>query len=144
MVAWRVNLRIVDRFIRQRPDDTIYHYTNASGLIGILKTRAIWATSHLHLNDGLEFEIAAKLFREELEHSSLTEKQHQVFWELIKQMQEPRFILSFSQHRDRLSQWRAYCTGGDGYALGFSAENPIFESAQQKSFNRKRPSNITF
>jgi hypothetical protein len=98
------------------------------------RLRSIWATSHLHLNDGLEFEVAAKLFREEVERSSLTGNQQRVFADLMKQMQETRFILSFSQHGDRLSQWRAYCPAGDGYASGLSPENPIFTSAEKKSF----------
>jgi hypothetical protein len=62
-------------FVRQKPDRMIYHSTSAPGLIGILKTKSIWATSHLPLNDRLEFGTAAKLFRRQLKQSTLSEPQ---------------------------------------------------------------------
>ena len=42
-------MRLVENFVRQKPERMVYHYTNAAGLIGILKSKSIWATSHLHL-----------------------------------------------------------------------------------------------
>lgn len=35
--------------------DILYHYTSAAGLIEILKTGKIWATSIRHLSDASEF-----------------------------------------------------------------------------------------
>ena len=35
--------------------DILYHYTSAAGLIGILETGKIWATSIRHLSDASEF-----------------------------------------------------------------------------------------
>jgi hypothetical protein len=124
---------LIDEFVRQKPDRMIYHYTSAPGLIGILKTKSIWATSHLHLNDRLEFGTAAKLFRRQLKESPLTEPQQRLFISLVEKQQRPSFVTSFSEHHDRLSQWRSY-GGSEGYALGFSEANPIFSSAQAASF----------
>jgi hypothetical protein len=127
-------VRLNEDFVRQKPERMVYHYTNAAGLIGILKSKSIWATtSHLHLNDRLEFKTAAKLFVQKLAQSSLTEPQRRFFTRFIEEQQKPRFVMSFSEHHDGLSQWRAY-GGGEGYALGFSEANPIFTSAQEVSF----------
>jgi hypothetical protein len=126
-------VRLIEEFIRQKPDRMIYHYTSAAGLIGILKTKSIWATSHLHLNDRLEFETAAKLFGQELKQSALTEPHQRLLMRLVAERRDPRFVTSFSEHHDRLSQWRAYGVG-EGYALGFSDTNPIFASAEAASF----------
>jgi Protein of unknown function (DUF2971) len=126
-------VRLIDDFVRQKPERMVYHYTNAAGLIGILKSKSIWATSHLHLNDRLEFKTAAELFEQELAQSSLTELQQRFFMRFVEEQQEPRFVMSFSEHHDLLSQWRAY-GGGEGYALGFSEDNPIFTSAKQVTF----------
>jgi hypothetical protein len=126
-------VRLIDEFVRQKPDRMIYHYTSAPGLIGILKTKSIWATSHLHLNDRLEFGMAAKLFWRQLRRSALTEPEQRFFTSLVEKQQRPSFVTSFSEHHDRLSQWRSY-GGLEGYALGFSEANPIFASAQAASF----------
>jgi hypothetical protein len=126
-------VRLIEDFVRQKPERMVYHYTNAAGLIGILKSKSIWATSHLHLNDRLEFKTAAKLFAQKLAQSSLTKPQRRFFMGFVEEQQKPRFVMSFSEHHDRLSQWRAY-GGGEGYALGFSEDNPIFKSAQEVSF----------
>jgi hypothetical protein len=39
---------------------TLYHYTNAAGLLGIVEKRALWATDVQFLNDGEELIYAAR------------------------------------------------------------------------------------
>jgi hypothetical protein len=41
----------------------LYHYTDATGLLGIVQSRAIWATHIRYLNDAQEFDYAADLAR---------------------------------------------------------------------------------
>jgi hypothetical protein len=58
--------------------DTLYHYTNSKGLLGILKERALHATSLHCLNDSTEFSYAFHVtlrITEELngEHPGLSE-----------------------------------------------------------------------
>jgi Protein of unknown function (DUF2971) len=128
-------VKLIENITSQKPARMIYHYASATGLIGILDKKTLWATNHLHLNDRQELKIATHVFREEARASTLNEEQRAVFLKVIQKLEAPSFIVSLSEHGDLLSQWRAYCPGGDGYALGFSPENPIFESAREKSFN---------
>src|SRR5437763_17171986 len=48
------------------PEQTIYHYTNVKGALGIIQTGRIWFTERAHLNDPLEIHyglgIAQELF----------------------------------------------------------------------------------
>lgn len=43
------------------PEHLIFHYTSGDGLLGILSSDTIWATSIHHLNDGKEFSHAREL-----------------------------------------------------------------------------------
>lgn len=49
-----------------KPETPLYHYTTQGGLLGIIKTREIWATHHQCLNDAQEFIHAKDLFRREI------------------------------------------------------------------------------
>jgi hypothetical protein len=125
----------LDTFIRERPSGCLYHYTGAAGLIGIVQNRNLWATDYRHLNDRKEHAIGARLLQDELRTSPLTDKQRDSFEKLVANTKKACFVLSFSEQGDQLSQWRAYCPGGNGYALGFGQENALFSSAKQHSFN---------
>jgi hypothetical protein len=49
-------------------DAPLYHYTDAAGLEGIIKSQEIWFSSHAHLNDPGEItygmKIASKILKE--------------------------------------------------------------------------------
>lgn len=47
-----------------KPSTTYYHYTNQLGLLGILKTKKIWASNILFLNDAAELEYAFNLAKD--------------------------------------------------------------------------------
>jgi hypothetical protein len=130
-----LDLESVEDYLQKKPNQTLYHYTTTNGLIGILESKSIWATSHLHLNDAQEIEHAVHILDAELKGSSFTDTQRGMLRTMRQKVQEPRYIFSFSEHCDRLSQWRGYCPSGDGYALGFTPPtNPIFAAATQKRF----------
>ncbi len=57
---------------------------------------------------------------------------------LVQETQQGCFVLSFSERGDQLSQWRAYCQGGSGYAFGFDQSNDLFVSAKHHAFNLVR------
>jgi hypothetical protein len=117
--------------------EKLYHYTTLDGLLGILKTKSIWATHCRYLNDYSEL----GLFRDKLvsfilpyveqkigqQGRLLNHIQHDaevVVDELYKATGDGIYILSFcGQHKKShindnglLSQWRAYGAGG-GFAL---------------------------
>lgn len=41
--------------------EILYHYTDAKGLLGILNSKQIWATSYRFMNDAREFEYGFDL-----------------------------------------------------------------------------------
>lgn len=47
-------------------DTSLYHYTSLTGMIGIITSKAIWATDCSFLNDRSEFDYARTLFLSEL------------------------------------------------------------------------------
>ena len=108
-----------------RPDDILYHYTDAAGIIGILKTAELWATNILHFNDASEFKHRSRLAVTYLKSSAHTwdgEPLTQLLTNpetIIRHSDELPFVVSFSKHGDQLSQWRAYCGKGDGFSIGF-------------------------
>lgn len=50
-----------DRQRQPAPPDSLYHYTNAAGLLSILAFSRLWATNAYYLNDRLEIDHAANL-----------------------------------------------------------------------------------
>jgi hypothetical protein len=53
------------------PPDIIYHYTSQDGLVKILKTKLLWASHILYLNDQKEFQHAFELTKEKLKGALL-------------------------------------------------------------------------
>lgn len=119
----------------ERPDVTLFHYTDAKGLRGILGNKCIWATHYLHLNDREEIKIGERCFCEEVESfskdPSLSVLHRRLFKTLFREYQRlpltsafEIFIASFSEARDLLSQWRAYAPNGGGYSIGIDSTLP--------------------
>ena len=105
---------------------TLCHYTDSSGLEGILRSGTFWATNVAYLNDPEEFKFAYREMENMVrrgEHA-LDETHIGAFLsglrtgghddELVR-----TFIISFSGRCDDLSQFRAYSNDARGYALEF-------------------------
>jgi Protein of unknown function (DUF2971) len=105
--------------------DTLYHYTNSEGLLGILKERALHVTSLHCLNDSTEFSYAfhvTQRITEELsgEYPGLSGSVKSALETRLRTFPwQSRFVACFSEEGDSLNQWRAYA-GQGGVALGFS------------------------
>lgn len=117
-----------DDAIKKVPE-TLYHYTDQAGMLGILQTKVIWATKIQFLNDQQELHLAAELAKPVLSRKESRAKSNQekeFFAHLAHIVDEltrfGSYICSFSEEPDVLSQWRAYSPYGTGYALGFDAE----------------------
>jgi hypothetical protein len=110
--------------VNDPPPARLFQYTDAGGLIGLLSSRAVWATDARFLNDSSEVSLA----REVVAHaaSSVDVKTTHARELVAKLVQiEPwevfmgnLYVASFSTKRDSLSQWRAYGGDGLGYAIG--------------------------
>lgn len=111
--------------------ETLYHYTTAEGLIGIMQSKCLWATNLLYLNDATEWLLGMQRASEKLTAlSSKTgdaQQKRRIDWlkDKVDKVRLGRAIntyaVSFSSEGDLLSQWRAYCPGG-GFSIGFKKQ----------------------
>ena len=99
----------------------LYHYTNATGLQGILRSKTIWATQFDFLNDSSEFLYAADFLQRHLQARG--DAISSAGWNLDGLTEavraSPHHVTSFCEDGDLLSQWRGYARTNDGYAAGF-------------------------
>ena len=122
-------------------EELLYHYTTPAGLIGIVSTNCLWATSAAHLDDSEELSggirRAASYLRELRDKTTGPEQSARLSWllreigNLDKAHLAPVFVCSFSAEPDLLSQWRAYCRGG-GFAIGFPKDQLRDRAAEQR------------
>lgn len=124
------------------PPSLLHHYTTADGLLGLLKSKRLWATHAAFLNDPSELRYAAQLIGEVLEEAipldekeaeggflsrfvtTLLKGQSAKAWisELVSASRDRAevYLACFCQNGDLLSQWRGYGGAGDGYSVGFA------------------------
>lgn len=129
--------------------DLLYHYTSASGLLGILDKYTeetpfltIWATNALYMNDPSEFRLGQYVFHnvlpdiedelnipepEKLSLAAQTMIDEGIFEKLeiggsarVETINQGiAYVLSLSQERDTLPMWRMYAQNGNGLAIVF-------------------------
>jgi hypothetical protein len=119
------------RFIelqRDSPPSILYHYTDQSGLLGILQSGTLWATKVQYMNDATEFGISVTLGKgllakrlENLQNGNEREALKGVISRLDAIVYVNICTVSFCRDHDLLSQWRSYSGSGGGYAIGFSS-----------------------
>jgi hypothetical protein len=112
---------------------SLYHYTDGNGLLGILSSKSLWLTHIGYLNDSSEYSHAKVLLRGTLEEMAKDSDpeivklaKHLSFWPEpkgeIPALGASRFVASLSMQKDDLSQWRAYSTVGARYCIEFDKE----------------------
>lgn len=102
--------------------EILYHYTTQGGLLGLMKSRKIWATNILFLNDSKEFNHTIQLSLEFLkgDETVIGQDLYKTVDHLFSDPQAPEvYVTSLTAMRDQLSQWRAYCPNLGGYNIGF-------------------------
>ena len=101
--------------------DGAWHYTNAEGLLGIVTSDILWASSGAFMNDEQELIKGQTLIRGELVDSSrFTTQERAVLQELDALIENPRrqdFILSATELSDSLTLWRNYGREDVSYAI---------------------------
>ncbi len=114
--------------------ETVWHYTDGSGFLGILQSGRLYATQVSALNDSKETEYATDLFRDEVKKAIVEQTANdeavsffQNILELIKE--EPGnptqgiskfYVACFSTRADDLNQWSKYTKASPGrYAIAF-------------------------
>lgn len=102
---------------------TIYHYTSAEGITGIIDKHEIWMSNTAFMNDTTELNMlqnAEVIFK----HSDFSiDAVRQEWHELLERRrfnenrQADYYMASFSRQKDSLEQWRAY----GNFCIGFDA-----------------------
>ncbi|MDP3820963.1 MAG: DUF2971 domain-containing protein [Burkholderiales bacterium] len=109
--------------------ELLFHYTNSSGMRGILESSRLWATSYRFLNDASEVAYGMNMF-ESLVQARLPKAQNDVVAEFLGRTAHTAnafdgmfdcYIACFCERDDLLNQWRVYANTGGGYALGLKA-----------------------
>ena len=128
-------------------DRTIFHYTDATGLIGILETWSIWASSIIFLNDAAEFHHTSSAIRDYVASNKNGDKEKllidlatNVSFGMTQSLgsfttsllHTNVFVASFSSKCDDLNQWRAYASK-NGYCIGFKP-SMLKNSAEHQGF----------
>lgn len=123
----------------------LYHYTDATGLLGIVRSPqfpAGWealdfsrsiklqASDVRFMNDHAELRFAGKLFAEEFiefaKRETVSAPQREVLLQLAEELNDAEFYAEpvqvfaacLSTNGDQLSQWRGYAGGTGGYSIG--------------------------
>lgn len=134
----------------------LYHYTDAQGLLGMLKAHRLWATNRRFLNDPTEASYAAatilgvakskeaeahldKVIRNAQRRQGIrlavqTGAESILSWYVDH---DEHYLACFCENGDLLSQWRGYGSTGGGYALGFAAEH--LGLVQYQNINKPEP-----
>ena len=122
------------------PMGTLYHYTTFSGLLGIVRSRALWASEIRYMNDSAELRHTADLIKAEAGerinsgHANSSLLSQFVDWVAHRITSgHMLFGASFRSHGNLLSQWRGYSSPGKGVSLGFCPEY-ILRCAERQRF----------
>lgn len=106
-------------------DGNIYHYTGLDGLMGILRSKALWATDIRYLNDTGENTFGQQRLKALLPNClqlKVSQQHSDSLFGFLNSFHQIRraFVACFCANPDLLSQWRGY--GRVGYSIGFDGE----------------------
>ncbi|NLX19177.1 MAG: DUF2971 domain-containing protein [Desulfobulbus sp.] len=120
------------------PLSTLYHYTTFTGLLGIVRSRTLWASDIRYMNDSAELRHTADLIaaevRERIEGGQVNSSLLSQFADWVAHRITNGHMLfgaSFRSHGNLLSQWRGYSLPGKGVSLGFCPEYILRCAARQ-------------
>ena len=131
---------ITERLYSDVPRETLYHYTTFTGLLGIVKSRALWASDIRYMNDSAEMKHTADLISTEIAqriaggHSNPNLLNQFMDWVSHRFTNgHMLFGASFRSNGNLLSQWRGYSSLGKGVSIGFDPTH-LLKCAQSQSF----------
>jgi len=121
------------------PQGVLYHYTTFTGLLGIVKSRSLWASDIRYMNDSAELRHTADLIntevRERIDSGHPNPNLLAQFVDWVSHRITSGHMLfgaSFRSQGNLLSQWRGYSTPGKGVSLGFCPEYILRCSEKQQ------------
>lgn len=115
---------------KPKKNEILYHYCNSEAFQSICQFKTIRLSDLFSMNDGLELKWGYSIWIE-VANILMKEFGHEFIDEVDKNihnfgMHSLIISSSFSMKSDVLSQWRAYSGDGNGYCIGFNA-NQIFQ-----------------
>ncbi len=105
----------------------LYHYTSVDGLLGIIDTNNIFATSFPFLNDSSEIVYGRRLARSilikklEKETDEISKKIYEECLKLNGIDKKRIYMTCFCEKGNLLSQWRGYGQSGNGFSVGLDS-----------------------
>ena len=128
-------MKYYQQHLNEKPKTILFHYTTQAGLMGIIKTKKIWATNIHYLNDSGQFSHAVDMLNNGIDRFRDNRKTvfmpHILkFRDRIRQLSNIGiYVCSFSAAYDLLSQWRGYADNGVGVSLGLNFNDllPLIE-----------------
>ncbi len=107
----------------------LHHYTNLPALQSILNRKKLWATHVRYLNDDSESELGLGLMQRLAEEARTAthDIDIEVLSYFLEWLNKPRpgaesvYVLSFSEARNSLNQWREYTKYGQGICLSIQS-----------------------
>ncbi len=131
------------------PNVAAWHYTGTNGLLGIVASKRLWASSPLTLNDASEIRYGAKVvetaWRETQEEGGyLTDSQlkHGAFLadkSTVLEASERVYFFCTSCQEDSLNQWQGY-SKAQGYAIKFDVAAPMATVLDRSAYGVDRAS----
>lgn len=132
--------RLTGALYADTPQGVLYHYTTFTGLLGIVRSRALWASDIRYMNDSAELRHTSDLIqaevRERIDGGHPNPHLLTQFVDWVSHRITNGHLLfgaSFRSQGNLLSQWRGYSSPGKGVSLGFSPEY-ILRCAEQQRF----------
>lgn len=125
---------VVDSFLVEQskdPPPMLWHYTNTRGMLGILSSGKLWATHTQFLNDASEMLYAHAVLAGSIgcafyswKYFTKDRLSDRFLNELGKTIGKylPICVISFSETKNELSQWRAYGGESGSFSLGFTPD----------------------
>jgi hypothetical protein len=131
---------ITEKLYSDIPREPLYHYTTFNGLLGIVKSGALWASDIRYMNDSAEMRHTADLIGSEVAeriaggHSNPKLLNQFLDWVSHRFTNgHMLFAASFRSNGNLLSQWRGYSSLGKGVSIGFDPDH-LLKCAQRQSF----------
>jgi hypothetical protein len=126
--SYYIVVSAIDGILNPPLPDQLYHYTSFGGLLGIAKSRSIWASNIHYLNDEQEFAFGLMVVRDVIrDYPTTSGDDLTILDHLLETLDTIErtivFVASFSEVDDLLSQWRGYCPNGKGVSIGLLSED---------------------
>lgn len=129
---------IAQLLYEELPQEILYHYTSLNGVMGIVKSRSLWATEVRFFNDTAELKHAVDFISSIIDHRLASRSENIELLTQFKRWLNDRivnghmlYVVCFTESGNLLSQWRGYSQAAKGVSLGFSPEKISMAAGEQ-------------